>query len=115
MNNDRLDAILNEALKSDANVSQDDEAAAARVLARLGSLPRQKMPFWRLPSVLLDWQFTPAWPRVAALASCAVLGFAIGLSGVDRTVSQPGAPYSFVSGASSPGLFEPGPGNGGLP
>jgi hypothetical protein len=113
MNNDRLDAILNEALKRDANISQADETAAMHVLARLGPLPRQKMPFWRLPGVLLDWKFTPAWPRVAALASCAALGFAIGLSGVDRTVSQPGAPYSFASGASSPGLFDPS--SGGLP
>jgi hypothetical protein len=57
--------------------------------------------------VLLDWQFAPVWPRVAALASCAVIGFAIGLSGVDRTAGQPASPYSFISGTSSPGLFEP--------
>ena len=99
MNNDRLDAILSETLKRDANISRDDEAAAMRVLARLSSLPRQDRPFWRLPGVLLDWQFAPAWPRVAALASCAVIGFAIGLSGVDRTVNPAAAPYSFVGDA----------------
>ena len=26
----------------------------------------RKLPLWRLPTVLLDWQFAPAWPRVAA-------------------------------------------------
>jgi hypothetical protein len=107
MNEDRLDTILNETLRRDAFVTRDDEAAAARILARLGDLPRQKLPLWRLPGVLLDWQFAPAWPRVAALAGCAVVGFAIGLSGVDRTATQLGSPYSFVSGASSPGLFGP--------
>jgi len=99
MSNDRLDAILSETLKRDADISRDDEAAAVRVLARLSSLPRQQQPFWRLPLVLLDWQFAPAWPRVAALASCAVIGFAIGFSGVDRTVNPTAAPYSFVSDA----------------
>ena len=32
----------------------------------------------------LDWQFTPAWPRVAALACCAAIGFMIGITGLDR-------------------------------
>jgi hypothetical protein len=107
-NKDRLDAILSETLRRDAAVTRADEAAAARVLARLSTLPRQKLPFWRLPGVLLDWQFAPAWPRMAALAGCAVIGFAIGLTGVDRASGPQGSPYSFVSGAdfgSSP--FEP--------
>jgi len=115
MSDERLETILTEALKREAGVARADDVAAARVLARLSPLPRQKMPFWRLPGVLLDWQFAPAWPRVAALAGCAVLGFAIGLSGVDRSVNPPASPYSFVSGASGPSLFEPGPVNGGVP
>jgi hypothetical protein len=32
------------------------------------------------------------------LASCAAIGFAIGLSGVDRVVGPQVTPYSFVSG-----------------
>ena len=57
------------------------------MLARLaGPLPRQKLPFWRLPTVLLDWQFAPAWPRLAALGACAVLGFFIGIAGLDRRI-----------------------------
>ena len=64
-----------------------DDAAVARVLARLaGPLPRQKLPFWRLPTVLLDWQFAPAWPRLAALGACAALGFVIGIAGIDRPI-----------------------------
>jgi hypothetical protein len=48
--------------------SAAEQAAVERVLKRLsGSLPRQKISLWRLPAVLLDWQFAPAWPRVAAL------------------------------------------------
>jgi hypothetical protein len=99
MNKDRLDIILSETLKRDAATPLAEEAAAARVLARLGTLPRQKMPFWRLPGVLLDWEFAPAWPRMAALASCAVLGFTIGIAGLDERPDPASAPYSFVSGA----------------
>ena len=62
-----------------------DEAAVERVLKRLGGpLPRQKQPLWRLPAVLLNWEFAPAWPRVAALACCAALGFVVGIAGLDR-------------------------------
>lgn len=94
-----------------------DEAAVERVMMRLsGPLPRQKMPFWRLPTVLLDWQFAPAWPRVAALAGCAVLGFALGIAGLDRGYEQPPASFSITNitdlGSSA---FEPGPLNGARP
>jgi hypothetical protein len=91
MNNEQFDKFLDAALKRHANSpqDQDNEASVARVLTRLsGALPRQKAPFWRLPAVLLDWQFAPAWPRVAALGACAVIGFAIGISGVDRTIDR---------------------------
>ncbi len=77
----RLDA----ALGGYGAAAAPDDAALARLTARLsGPLPPQKRPFWRLPTLLLDWQFAPAWPRMAALAGCAVLGFAIGLTGIDR-------------------------------
>jgi hypothetical protein len=99
MNNDQLDTILAETLKRDAATLRENEAAAVRVLARLGSLPRQRAQFWRWPGVLLDWQFAPAWPRMAALASCAALGFAIGIAGLGRHPDASAAPYSFVSGA----------------
>jgi hypothetical protein len=76
-----------------------DAEAAARVMAKLDALPQQKsaMPW---PQILLDWQFAPAWPRVAALAGCALLGFAIGSVGVDqfgRSTATAGDLASFVS------------------
>lgn len=83
----RLDAAISHAV---ANTPEDEQVAAS-VLSRLnGSLAAQDRPFWRWPAVLLDWQFTPAWPRVAALAGCAVIGFAIGLAGLDRPFERSG-------------------------
>lgn len=79
----RLDA----ALAHYAQNAATDDAAVGRVLTRLARpLPRQKVPFWRLPAVLLDWQFSPAWPRMAALGACAVVGFFVGITGVDRQI-----------------------------
>lgn len=80
---------LDEMLARSAAVTEQDEASAARILARLnGPLPRQKHPFWRVPVALLDWQFAPAWPRFVALAGCALIGFTVGLAGVDRTLDR---------------------------
>lgn len=89
MNNEQFDEFLDGALKRHANAPHDVEASVARVMRRLaGPLPRQKMPLWRLPAVLLDWQFAPAWPRMAALGACAVIGFAVGISGLDRRIDR---------------------------
>jgi hypothetical protein len=87
MTDEQLESFLKTALKREAPPA--DEAAVDRVLKRLsGPLPRQKQPFWRLPGVLLDWQFAPAWPRMAALACCAALGFVIGIAGLDRPLDR---------------------------
>jgi hypothetical protein len=59
-----------------------------------GPLPRQKQPFWRVPAALLDWQFSPAWPRFAALAGCALIGFSIGIVGVDRSLARQNTPIA---------------------
>jgi hypothetical protein len=70
-------------------LSAADEQSAARVMGKFnGPLPRQKQPFWRVPAALLDWQFAPAWPRLAALAGCLLIGFSIGISGVDRSLAR---------------------------
>ena len=93
-----------------------DEAAADRVLARLaGPLPPQKKPFWRLPTILLDWQFAPAWPRVAALACCALIGFGIGLSGLDRSFRPSDAPFVVAGRDLGSIVFEPEPLTGARP
>lgn len=83
------DARLEAMLAKFTAPSAEDERSAMRVLAKLnGPLPRQKQPFWRVPAALLDWQFAPAWPRLAALAGCALIGFTIGLAGVDRSLAR---------------------------
>lgn len=77
---DDLDRLLAQHFRATGNRA-GEEASAGRVLATLlGPLPPQRRA-WRLwPAELLDWSFAPAWPRVAALASCAVLGFAVGIA-----------------------------------
>ena len=98
MNKNELPEFLEAALKRVTQAPPPDEAAAERVLKRLaGPLPRQTTPLWRWPSVLLDWQFAPAWPRVAALACCAALGFVIGIAGVDRRFDGGDAPFAVAS------------------
>lgn len=87
MNKDQLDDFLDATLRRHTKASPTDDAAVERILKRIeGPLPPQKSPLWRLPNVLLDWQFAPAWPRVAALACCAAIGFVIGIAGVDRRI-----------------------------
>ena len=98
MTNDRFPDDLDGALMRVTQALPADDAAAARVLKRLNSpLPRQKIALWRLPLVLLDWQFAPAWPRVAALACCAALGFYVGIAGLDRHFDQLDAPFTVAS------------------
>jgi type II secretory pathway component PulK len=81
----KLDAML----ARFSAISPEDELSALRVMGKLnGPLPRQKQPFWRVPAALLDWQFAPAWPRLAALAGCMLIGFTVGIAGVDRTISK---------------------------
>ena len=94
MTNEQFDHLLGRALKRQAEM-QVGEDAINRVLSRIaGPLPRQKQPLWRLPAVLVDWQFAPAWPRMAALACCAALGFGIGIAGLDRPFDRLDSPFS---------------------
>jgi hypothetical protein len=87
MTEDEFDKFLAGTLARQAKDA--DAAAAERVLARvMPALPRQSTSFWRLPAVLLDWQFAPAWPRLAALGACAVIGFCIGITGLDRHIDR---------------------------
>ena len=98
MDKEQLPEFIEAALKRVTQAPPPDDAAAERVLKRLaGRLPRQKAALWRLPGVLLDWQFAPAWPRVAALAGFAALGFVIGIAGVDRRFDGGGSPFAVAS------------------
>jgi hypothetical protein len=114
MNDQDFENLLATTLKRSADAPQSDTTAVNRVLARLsGPLPRQKFALWRLPAVLLDWEFAPAWPRVVALATCAVLGFLIGLIGLDRQIDTADAALSYVSRADLGGIvFEAEPPRG---
>ncbi len=88
---DKFDNVLDAALRRQARPREGDRAAAERVLRRLnGPLPRQKLPFWRLPALLLNWEFSPAWPRMAALAGCLALGFAFGMTGLGQPLDRLG-------------------------
>jgi hypothetical protein len=109
MNKDQLDDFLDTALRRHTKAPPTDDLAVERVLKRIeGPLPRQKPPQWRLPNVLLDWQFAPAWPRVAALACCAAIGFVIGIAGVDRRIDGTNARLTVASSGDLGSIvFEP--------
>jgi hypothetical protein len=81
------DHELEVALRRVMTAGDTDDAATKRVLARLASLPPQKRAFAWWPAALTDWDFAPAWPRVAALAGAAVLGISIGLSNIGTRIA----------------------------
>lgn len=108
MTNQQFPEPLDAALKRTLLAKPADPAAVNRVLARLAPpLPRQQMPLWRLPAVLLDWQFAPAWPRVAALAACAMLGFYVGIIGLDRRFDHLDGRFSAANTDLGSIVFEP--------
>lgn len=116
MTNHRDPDFLDNALKRATRPRPVDEAAVARVLQHLAPpLPRQKFSLRRLPGVLLDWRFAPAWPRVAALVACAMLGFFVGIEGLDRRFDQVDAPYVIAGNADLGSVFDPEPLSGARP
>lgn len=76
---DRLDELI---ARHWQRASAADEAVAANVLRALNApLPRQHHSlFDRWPSLLLNRDYAPAWPRVAALACVALFGCMVGLA-----------------------------------
>jgi len=96
MSDDKIEQLLKNHFARQA----DDDGA--RVMAKLrGPLPQQQRPtLW--PQFLLDWQFTPAWPRMAALASCAALGFIVGSATIDHLAAPANADLTMIA-------FEPEP------
>ena len=70
-----LDALIARETPAEADPTRVLRALAARPLP-----PQRRRFLWRgWPSELLTLDFVPAWPRVAALAGVAALGFVIGL------------------------------------
>ncbi len=105
MTESEFEQLLATSLKPGSNAERNTQDAAQRVLQRLaGPLPRQKKAWWRLPAMLLDWEFATAWPRVAVLAACAALGFGIGMIGLDQQVDTADAAIAFVSRADFGGV-----------
>jgi hypothetical protein len=78
MTDDRdLEAALGRVMMAE----QPKADSVARIVRRFESaLPPQQRSFAWWPAALTDWNFAPAWPRVAALACAAVLGVTVGLS-----------------------------------
>jgi hypothetical protein len=78
MTDDRdLEAALTRVMTTDEPKAE----SLARIAQRFeAALPPQKRAFDWWPAALTDWNFAPAWPRVAALACAAVLGITVGLS-----------------------------------
>src|SRR3954462_16042728 len=112
MTDNEFDRLLESTLKRRA--PQRDAPAVDRVLTRLaGPLPRQHAALWRWPTVLLDWQFAPAWPRMAALASCLAFGFVIGIAGLHRGIDRAGSGAGNLDFGSL--VFEPETVTGGRP
>src|SRR5256885_12847052 len=83
----KADHELEAALRRAMAPRDADDAVTDRILARLETLPPQKRAFAWWPAALLDWNFAPAWPRLAALAGAAVLGISIGLSNVGTRIA----------------------------
>ncbi len=83
-NDHELEATLRRVMAAEPKAE-----AAERIAARLESvpLPSQKRSLAWWPAALLDWNFAPAWPRVAALAGAAALGISIGLSGLGTRIA----------------------------
>jgi hypothetical protein len=102
---DALDKTLHRLFAS----SPEDDAAALRLLSNFNrALPAQKPRFALWPRFLLNREFGPAWPRVAALACSIALGFAAGLSGIDRQLQ--GSAYGVASSSDfASAIFEPEP------
>lgn len=80
----RLDALIVGYMRHGSAGTDDAHDAMARrtMVALGGSLPPQRrhpLTSW-LPVALLAFDFTPAWPRMVALACVAGLGFMVGLT-----------------------------------
>jgi hypothetical protein len=68
--------------------AQPDTTGVLRALSVRPLPPQRRRFLWRRwPSELLTLDFAPAWPRVAALAGVAVLGFVVGLTDLGPTTT----------------------------
>jgi hypothetical protein len=88
-----LDALIAREASADADATGVLRALAARPLP-----PQRRRFLWRQwPSELLTLDFAPAWPRLAALAGVAALGFFIGLVDLGPVGANGEEPVSIVA------------------
>jgi anti-sigma factor RsiW len=89
-----LDALIAREAPASADATSVLRALTARPLP-----PQSRHFLWRRwPSELLTLDFAPAWPRLAALAGVAALGFIIGLIDIGpMTISTSGDEPSIVA------------------
>ena len=92
---DRLIAAA--ALPGDGNAARVTAALAAR------PLPPQRRRWLAWPVELLDFDFAPAWPRVAALACVGLIGFMVGLTDLIAPIGTEPNPTEVVV-AGDPGI-----------
>ena len=115
---DRLDQEIARRLRAE---TPGERRSAARVVAALTArpLPPQRQSWFQWPSALLDTDFGLAWPRVAALASVALIGCTVGFFGPGtHTFQRAGWMIAFAQ-PSEPDVsglvFEPEPLTGAKP
>ena len=118
----RLDVLIAREVAAPAAAEvEQSEATAARLLEALAArpLPPQRRPMlpWRWPALLLDVDFAPAWPRIAALACAAALGVGVGLFGGDTSLfaGRNGAAIAAAETDLLTLVFEPEPLTGAAP
>jgi hypothetical protein len=115
----RIDELIIRRLKAGHDA---DERSAARVVSALVAkpLPRQRHSWFRSwPSALFNNDFTPAWPRLAALACVALVGCTVGFFGPGTRAFQRTGWIVAVTQNSEPDVgglvFEPEPLTGAKP
>jgi hypothetical protein len=88
-----LDLLLTRALRADlatAIVPAQEAATGAINAFAAVTLPPQRRSalWWLVPKQLTDIQPLPVWPRVAAFACVALLGFGIGMFSLDLSAIE---------------------------
>ena len=115
----RFDELISRRLRADR---AGDERIAERAIAAFATrpLPEQRHSIFRhWPSALLNNDFAPAWPRLAALACVTLLGCTVGFFGPGSRALQ--STGWIVAAAQSPDFdvsgpaFEPEPLTGAKP
>jgi hypothetical protein len=89
----RFDLLLTRALRTDlpmANVPAHEAATGILNAFAAVTLPRQRrgLLWWLMPKSVSEIEVVPVWPRVAAFASVALLGFCIGMFGLDLSAIE---------------------------